>query len=100
MKPVFDPAAAEEIEEAADWYEAHKSGLGRDFVVEVNASIRRIIEFPNAWPPVSRRVRHLQLTRFPYAIFYQMRSDEILIVAVAHLHRRPEYWIGGVKSDE
>ncbi len=80
MKPVFDPAAAEEIEEAAGWYEAHKSGLGRDFVVEVNASIRRIIEFPNAWPP--------------------MRSDAIFIVAVAHLHRRPEYWIERVKDGD
>lgn len=69
MKPVFDPAAAEEIEEAAGWYEAHKSGLGRDFVVEVNASIRRIIEFPNAWPPVSREFAVYNLPGFPTPSF-------------------------------
>jgi hypothetical protein len=37
-------------------------------------------------------MRQHRLNRFPYGIVYQVREDEIAILAVAHLHRRPRYW--------
>ena len=33
-----------------------------------------------------------QIGRTPYGIIYQARENYILIVAVAHLHRKPGYW--------
>ena len=86
------PAARAEIEEAAEWYEAARGGLATEFLHEVDAGLSRVVDFPNAWHPLSQRVRRYRLNRFPYGIFYQVRKEEILVVAVAHLHRHPEYW--------
>ena len=92
MKLTYDPRALSEIADAAAWYEAEKHGLAGEFLSEFNASIERLLEYPNAWPLVGRRTRRLQLKRFPYGIVYQVRDDEIFVVAVGHLHRRPGYW--------
>jgi hypothetical protein len=32
------------------------------------------------------------VSRFPYQIVYRRRPDEIVIVAVAHVKRKPGYW--------
>jgi toxin ParE2 len=64
----------------------------RQFVREVDAGLQRVAESPNAWHPLSQRLRRYRLNRFPYGIIYQVRKNEILVIAVAHLHRRPEYW--------
>lgn len=42
------PAFAE-IREAAEFYENRVSGLGADFLDEVDAAIERILSFPEAW---------------------------------------------------
>lgn len=38
------------------------------------------------------RTRRLLVGRFPYQVVYRLRATEIVIVAVAHLKRRPGYW--------
>src|SRR3546814_7747471 len=55
-------------------------------------AIQRIRKLPDAWSPVGGRIRRCQLRRFPYGIVYEPTASEIVIIAVAHLHRRPEYW--------
>jgi mRNA-degrading endonuclease RelE of RelBE toxin-antitoxin system len=37
-------------------------------------------------------VRRCRLRRFPYGLIYAIDEGDILIVAVAHTHRRPDYW--------
>ncbi len=86
------PAAKTEIEEAADWYEVAREGLAARFLDELDTGLRRIAEHPNAWHPLSPRVRRYRLNRFPYGIIYHLCEDEVLVVAIAHLHRHPGYW--------
>lgn len=52
----------------------------------------RIVAQPQAWTPLSRRIRRCRTHRFPYGLFYQMRADEILIVSVMDLRRDPKRW--------
>ena len=92
MKWRVETAAQAELEEAAAWYETQRTGLSAEFLDEFDKGIRLISEHPKAWKPVGRRVRQYRLNRFPYGIIYQLREDEIFVVAVAHLHRRPGYW--------
>jgi hypothetical protein len=33
------------------------------------------------------------MARFPYGLIYSIDGDTVVIVAVAHLHRRPRFWI-------
>ena len=55
-------------------------------------TVRRIKEFPEAWQPLGGSIRRCQIRRFPYGLIYEPSVSEIVIIAVAHLHRKPEYW--------
>jgi plasmid stabilization system protein ParE len=90
-------AAARETAAALVWYEARRPGLGRDFLDELDRGLIAIAESPQrfpSWPdlPPSLGVRRLVLMRFPYAVAYRVRSDQVTVMAVAHLRRRPGYW--------
>ena len=84
--------AREELEEAIEFYNQRRRGLGYEFAEEVESTISRIVALPRAWPVVSPRARRCRTRRFPYGVVYQIREDEILVVAVMHLKRRPLYW--------
>ena len=94
MKINFLQPAEQELSEAVDYYEAQSPGLGFEFFEEVWAAIERIAQYPKAWQFVSRRARRCQTHRFPYSVIYQVceGENEILIIAIAHLHRKPSYW--------
>ena len=81
-----------ELDEAIEYYNYESPGLGDDFLTEVLRALDRIGNFPEAWHPSSERTRRCQTRRFPYGLIYQIRQDEILVVAIANLHRKPDYW--------
>lgn len=66
----FHPAAEAELEEAAEWYEASKEGLGRAFIADVRRRIETIVEAPERWA-LKHGTRRVLLARFPYAIVYR-----------------------------
>jgi len=45
----FHPAAEAELQEAAEWYEAQREGLGLDFLASVSHRISLILENPQRW---------------------------------------------------
>ena len=92
MKVRFITPAKREYLETIDYYNKEKSGLGYEFAIEVDNTINRILEFPNAWQKVSKRIRKCRLRRFPYGIFYEIKNKDILVIAVMHLHRKPGRW--------
>ena len=86
------PAAQVELDEAIDWYAKQAPGLGESFLVEFLRTIQLIERHPLGWHPLSNNTRRCRLRRFPYGVIYSQDAQGILIVAVAHLHRRPAYW--------
>jgi len=93
MKVVFTEFAGHELEDAVTFYEVELSGLGMKFKSEVEKSISRIIEHPKAWTVERGEIRKALLHRFPYKILYSIEKDHILIIAIAHHHRKPDYWV-------
>ncbi len=94
MKILVLPQAADEFAEAADYYDQLQPGLGRRFRDEVDRHIRWIsenAEIPRARPGGHRRVN---LKVFPHYIAHPVKADTVRILAIAHGHRKPEYWIG------
>ncbi len=81
-----------ELTEAALWYETKEPGLGKRLRNEVARVISRIGEDPLLWREYPGGYRRVNCPVFPYYIAYFIRGDKILIAAVAHGHRRPEYW--------
>jgi toxin ParE2 len=92
MKIRFLEIAQIELDEAIDYYNSELPGLGGSFLAELLRALDRVGKFPEAWQSCSKRTRRCQLRRFPYGIIYRVLNDEILIVAIANLHRQPEYW--------
>ena len=88
------PEAAAELTEAVRWYEGKRRGLGRDLLHETAKVVDRLEENARGGTPMSadQRTRRLLIARFPYQVVYRLRPDEIVVVAVAHLKRRPGYW--------
>lgn len=80
------------MEDAVHYYEARQQALGDEFANEIAHTIQRILKHPQAWEKLSRRTRRCRTNRFPYGVVYSVRPTGILIVAIAHLHRRPRYW--------
>ena len=97
MKYSFHPAAKLELNEAVDYYEECKSGLGIEFAKEVYSTIYRIIQYPQAWFRLSKNTRRCLTNRFPYGVIYQILDNKIYIIAVMHLNRKPDYWKKRIK---
>ncbi|HKO45898.1 MAG TPA: type II toxin-antitoxin system RelE/ParE family toxin [Pyrinomonadaceae bacterium] len=88
----FLSPAEEEMTEASLFYDAASSGLGSDFLDDVQQAIDRLREYPESGEAVSSNLRRMLLHRFPYSIIYSAETDLILVIAIAHHGRRPEYW--------
>jgi plasmid stabilization system protein ParE len=99
----FDPDAAAEYAAAALWYAERDVEVAARFRAHVLATIASVCESPARSPslrgvPKRLGVRRRLVPRFPYAVVYMELEQEILILAVAHLRRRPGYWRGRVPS--
>ena len=92
MRVRFTSTAETELKEVMEFYQSAREGLGAEFLAEVQAAASLIESFPLAWSPLSPRTRRCRTHRFPYGLFYQVRSDEILIVSVMDLRRDPKRW--------
>lgn len=93
MRVRFLQVAKIELGDAVEYYNRERPGLGYEFLWEVFFAIDRIKQFPEAWAAFHEDARRCLVRRFPYGIIYVQDKDTIVILAVAHLHRTPDYWI-------
>lgn len=93
MKVIFSKYAKQELEDAASFYELEYPCLREKFREEVKKAILRIVGYPGAWSIERGEVRKCLLHKFPYKILYSIEQDYIFIIAIAHGHRKPDYWI-------
>jgi toxin ParE1/3/4 len=93
MKVVrFHPDAEVEMIEATAYYEAQQSELGRRFLASVQDAVNRAVLNPRLYPIVELDVRRCLTRTFPFGVLFRERPDKIVIMAVIHLHRDPDYW--------
>lgn len=92
MKVRFLRPAHRELVQAVRYYNIQRAGLGDAFRDEARATLQRVRGFPLAWHLMGGAIRRCQMQRFPYGILYEPTTDAIIVIAVAHLHREPNYW--------
>jgi len=88
----FHPDAEAEMIKAAAYYEAQQPELGRRFLLAVQDAANRIVFNPQLYAVVDRDVRRCLTKTFPFGVLFRERPDKIVIMAVMHLHRDPDYW--------
>ncbi|MDP2143250.1 MAG: type II toxin-antitoxin system RelE/ParE family toxin [Gallionella sp.] len=89
---VFRKQARLEFDEAGDWYEKERPGLGLEFLAEIHLLIQRIAGNPEQFPMLYRDVRKAVARRFPYCIYFRERDRKIVVLAVFHSARNPAVW--------
>ena len=93
MKSVkFHRDAESEMIKAAAYYEGQQPDLGRRFLASVQDAVNRIVLNPRLYPTVELDVRRCLTKTFPFGVLFRERPDRIVIIAVMHLHRDPDYW--------
>jgi plasmid stabilization system protein ParE len=99
IRPVdFLPVAQREVEEAFQWYEGQRPGLGFDFLLAMDATIERLRRLPEGNEVVALRTRKALLRRFPYLVLYALEPDRIVVTAVFHGRRNPIRWSDRVRE--
>jgi hypothetical protein len=88
----FHPDAEKELNKAIAYYNECQNGLGLEFAKEVYSAIQNILSFPHAWATLSANTRRCLTNRFPYGVIYQVTGEDVFIIAVMHLNRKPGYW--------
>jgi plasmid stabilization system protein ParE len=94
FRAILLPSARIDIDEAANWYQQAKVGLGRKFTSEIRKKIEFICKNPQAIAFRYKTIRTATLDSFPFLIHYQVdsHSKTIIIIAVLHTSRNPEIW--------
>ncbi|MEM9460049.1 MAG: type II toxin-antitoxin system RelE/ParE family toxin [Myxococcota bacterium] len=99
----IDPEADDELLAAFDWYEARRPGLGQEFTDAVDEAVTRLAALPEASTPVPKippdiPARRVFLKRFPYTVVFMRVEEEIVVLAYAHMKRKPGYWLPRVQQ--
>jgi plasmid stabilization system protein ParE len=85
----FVSAALADVEDARQWYDAQRPGLGDDFLDAFEGAVDSVAAFPTAYPVQYRDVRRFLLERFPYCLYYRVASDGVIVLACMHAVRSP-----------
>lgn len=99
VKPVKLIQEAEtELREAALYYEEQQGGLGAEFIHDVRAALQMIQRAPEMWPVRGSGMRLYLIARFPFLVHYRVEVERIVVVAIAHGHRKPGYWSDRIRN--
>jgi plasmid stabilization system protein ParE len=93
MKPCwFHPEALAEADDTAAFYKEQQPGLEARFLEALNDAVARIRRNPLMYPRIEGEIRKCRVMRFPYGVIYRVGNDQMEIIAIMHLRRRPGYW--------
>lgn len=85
-------AARAEYDEAGDWYERRRTGLGAAFTAAVQRVFDRIAANPRMHGAVLRDIRKAVVKGFPYCVYYRERPSGVVVLSVFHTSRDPKIW--------
>jgi len=89
---VSAPRADLDVEAAFAWYENERADLGLEFLDELRATYNRIADGPLKYQLTRSGIRRALLRRFPYAVYFAVEGDVLVVLAVLHASRDPAEW--------
>jgi plasmid stabilization system protein ParE len=85
--------ASAELAQAFEWYAARSPDVAARFLAELDATMLRIEENPEAWPLARGAMRGAAVKHFPDGVYYRIFPNVISILGVVHGRRHPSRWI-------
>lgn len=89
---VLQPEAEEDIRASRRWYERQSPGLGSQFLRAVETSLAHVEHTPELYAAVDQETRRARVRRFPFAVYYEIETERIVVYAVWHHRRDPRGW--------
>ena len=93
MQVLFLEIAEKEFYISQEYYEEQQTNLGNKFKSEVYNTLNSIQKSPNIFVKVKKDIRKCIVNKFPFNILYSIEGNNILVIAIAHHHRNPDYWV-------
>jgi len=85
----FFPEVEDDVVAGYEWYEEKSRGLGEEFLRMFDSAVFEILRHPLLSPELDQGFRRRLLRRFPYAIYYTIESNEIIVSGFFHCARDP-----------
>jgi len=92
FKIEFAPAAKYELFDALDYYYNINKELSERLYSEFNAGIDKISNNPFAFQLIYSDKRRCILKKFPYSIYFRIKTDFVEIISFFHHKRNPKNW--------
>jgi plasmid stabilization system protein ParE len=89
---VAEPRVDLDVAAAYQWYENEQPGLGLEFLDQLRATYDRIAAGPLQHQDLRSGIRRALLRRFPYAVYYAVEGDLVIVLALLHASRDPAEW--------
>lgn len=84
--------AGQDIQEAKNWCENKRSGLGEEFILSLEACLNRIKRNPLHFQQIRAGYKAGIVNRFPFRIIFFIDKKSIVVNGVIHMKRNPEIW--------
>lgn len=88
-KIVFLRKAQSDVRVAVRWLEEQQLGLGERFSIAVRGQAKSLTELPSRHPIIKVDVRQVRVRGFSYALYYRIRNENVVVIAVLHVRRAP-----------
>jgi hypothetical protein len=76
-----------EVQETFYYYQDLNDGLGFEFMRSMDATLQFIKRNPYSYQKTYKDVRRVLLRKFPYALFYLVEENQIIILGCLHQKR-------------
>ncbi len=94
MEVIYENATRQEGFAAADWYEKQQLGLGTRYLTQWKHAENRMMASPEIHRCFEGELRKCRFEVFPYSLVFQIRGNQLQVIAVMHMSRSPGYWRG------
>ena len=81
-----------DLESASLYLEQQRADVGYAFLSEADHLFARIAAGPQLYEAREDGVRVALMRRFPYGAYYIADGEDVIVLAVLHLHRAPDTW--------
>ncbi len=96
----YHPAAIQEAQDAAEWYNRREYGLGMEFSEEIGKAVALLKRDPARFHKTIGNLQVARVKRFPYSVYFHFEPEtsRILIVSIFHHRRRPGSWLNRIRN--
>ena len=95
----IDTDAFADVQDAVEWYNQQKEGLGEEFFLAFDNEVKRICRNPFAFAVKYAKIRSKLTGKFPYGIYYEIDKEHktVNVIAVIRGSRNPDIWKERIK---